>query len=88
MPHRATEVDLLRGWLSRECRACTIGQHVHALFQTPGQPVEFPDNDGVNLTGKDGGLQFLKGFALKVGRAVAIFEPRHAYQVGKLQRFV
>jgi hypothetical protein len=57
------------------CLVPSIGQHVHALFQAAGQPVEFPDNNGVNLTGKDGGLQFWKRFALEVRCAVAVFEP-------------
>jgi hypothetical protein len=62
--------------ITRTPRLHQSAQHVYALFQAAGQPVVFPDNDGVNLTGKDGGLQLLKRFALKVS------SPEHALSIG------
>ena len=41
-----------------------VRQHVDALLEIAGRAVQLPHHNRVDLTGKDGGLQFLEGIAL------------------------
>jgi hypothetical protein len=63
-PHRAAEVDLLRDRDHADTALAPVGQHVDALLEIAGQAVQLPHHNRVDLTGKDGGLQFLEGIAL------------------------
>jgi DNA invertase Pin-like site-specific DNA recombinase len=52
-----------------------VGQHVHAFLEAAGQTVKLPHDNGVNLSGKDRGLQFLERFPLEGRGALVILEP-------------
>jgi hypothetical protein len=85
MSNRAAKINLLRNGDDPHSMLAPVGQHVDAFLKTSRQAVQFPHHNGVNLSGKDGRLQFLESVTLKACAALLILKPLRVFMPVTLQ---
>jgi len=74
-PHRTVEVDLLRDGDNSQPSITPVGQGVDAIADTARQPIQLPNDHGLDLAGEDSGFKILEAWALQVVATRLVDEP-------------